>query len=136
MESLMSYIEGHPAGQFKPVPHYSPEGDSLTFYFRDDESFAERIDDFLTVYKSIDSNELVGCQVKGLPAALKLLGDFGLHFWQGEKLKLSLLFMAIGFEASDKHLDCYKKLGKIASENDLEIEPPSSMLQEDASLTV
>lgn len=120
----MDYMKTRPAGQFKPVPHYSAEGDSLTFYFRQDESYAERIDDFLTVYKSLNTEELVGCQVKGLPDALRLLGNFGMNLYQGKKLKLSMIFLALMAQSDESESKkCYEKLGQIANEQDAQLDP-------------
>jgi hypothetical protein len=136
METLLNEVKNLKAGQFQPRAYYAPEGDSLSFYFKRNESYGERIDNFLTVFKSFESHELTGCQVKGLPHALAILGNFGIDFYQGGRLKLSLLFMAFGLEAESKNRDCYKILGKIAAEQDVEFEPPAALLHEDASLSV
>src|SRR5438132_13302806 len=93
METLIEHIKSHKPGSFKPKPFYSVEGDSLTFYFKDSESYGERVDDFLTVYLSMDDDSLVGCQVKGVPTAVKVLGDFGLIIQSGS-IRLGMLFMA------------------------------------------
>jgi hypothetical protein len=93
MAALIDYIKTHKPKGFSPQPHYSADGDSLTFYFKDEESYGERVDNFLTVYRSIKTDDLVGCQVKGLAKALKLLGDFGLVIRDG-KVLLGLIFIA------------------------------------------
>ena len=92
MVSLTDYIAGKKPKAFKPVPHYVPEGDSLFFYFKDVESYAERVDELLTVFRSVESKELVGCQIKSIRCVLKKLGSFGVHIEDGKIL--ALLFLA------------------------------------------
>lgn len=111
METLIDYLKsGRPDPAFKAEPFYSAEGDSLTYYFRPDPSYGERIDDFLTVYRSIDDHGLVGCQVKGLPKALQLLGSFGVEISDG-KLTLGMIFIACMAETTDLEAkDRYREL--------------------------
>ena len=126
METLIEHLKTTKPKGFAPRPFYSVEGDSLTFYFKDEESYRERVDDFLTVYKSIKSDKLVGCQIKGLPRALKLLGDFGLFIEDGP-IRLSMIFiacMAATPEAEAKKR--YVELGKVAGKASIpakELEP-------------
>jgi hypothetical protein len=95
METLIDYLKTNKPSGFTPKPHYSAEGDSLTFYFKSEESYGERVDDFLTVYKSMNTGELVGCQVKGVVKALELLGDFGLLIHdRSSSVLLGMIFMA------------------------------------------
>ena len=49
---------------FERRPFYDSETDSLTFYFKNDESYRDRIDPLLTVYKSHKTDEIVGFHVK------------------------------------------------------------------------
>jgi hypothetical protein len=93
METLVDYLKTHKPKGFSPKPYYSEDGDSLTYYFQNDESYGERVDDCLTVYRSTKNAKLVGCQIKGLPSALKLLGDFGLLITDGE-VALGMIFIA------------------------------------------
>jgi len=51
---------------FSPASHYSPHGDFLKVLVKPDVAFSDRIDDTLTVYRSIDSLEVVGCKIKGV----------------------------------------------------------------------
>lgn len=99
METLSEYLKTHQPSGFNPAPFYSPHGDSLTFLFQDRPYFAERIDDFLTVYRAQTSDELIGCQIKGVTHACELLGDFGITM-ASDQVRLSLLFFAL-LQASD-----------------------------------
>lgn len=80
-------------GEFTPTPLYTPEGDSLMFYIKDEESYRERIDDLLTVYRSFATNEIIGCQIKGVRTKLDELNKF-LVTVESEEVLLSLLFLA------------------------------------------
>jgi hypothetical protein len=93
METLIEYLKTNKPSGFTPKPHYSADGDSLTFYFKNMESYGERVDNFLTVYRAMDTGELVGCQVKGVARALKLLGNFGVCIDDGSVF-LGMIFMA------------------------------------------
>jgi hypothetical protein len=111
MDTLVDYIKKNkPVSAFKAEPYYSAEGDSLTFYFKPDRSYGERIDDFLTVYRSMSDDGLVGCQIKGLPRALELLGSFGIKICDG-KLTLGMIFIACMAETTEPDAkDCYREL--------------------------
>ncbi len=128
MEALIDYLKTNKPKGFAPRPFYSVEGDSLTFYFKDEPSYRERVDDFLTVYKSIATEKLVGCQIKGLPKALKLLGDFGLVI-QDKSVRLGMIFIAcMAATPEQASRDQYLELGREArdatiSAKDLDLVP-------------
>lgn len=129
METLIEHLKTTKPKGFTPRPYYSVEGDSLTFYFKDEESYRERVDDFLTVYKSIKSDKLVGCQIKGLPKALKLLGDFGLMFIEDGSVRLSMIFMACMAASPEAGArKRYVELGKFAKEASIPAKELESLL--------
>jgi hypothetical protein len=45
-------------------PYYEPEADALFYFFKEGASNAYRINGFVTLYRSIESGELVGLQLK------------------------------------------------------------------------
>jgi hypothetical protein len=57
-------------GRFRPKPHYDPETDTLTLFVAPDEARRERVDKFLTVYRALGSNAVVGCHVKDVRSVL------------------------------------------------------------------
>jgi hypothetical protein len=123
METLIDYLKTNKPSGFTPKPYYSADGDSLTFYFKDAESYGERVDNFLTVYRSTATGELVGCQVKGLEKALKLLGDFGLFIRDGS-IMLGMIFiacMAASPGPEPKTKERYLELGKMTHDMDVSI---------------
>lgn len=109
-EDLMSYLDGREATGFEPRPFYSPDGDFLTFYFREDDHYAERVDELLTVYLSMDTQELVGCKVKGVRRILDTLGKLGVLVDDGE-VKMSFLFLSGAFSREDARRKCYEEIG-------------------------
>lgn len=120
METLTEYMKNNrPESSFKAEPFYSSDGDSLTYSFRNEPSYRERIDDFLTVYRSRKDDGLVGCQIKGLPKALNLLGTFGLLISDG-KLTMGMIFIACMAETNELEArECYKELGEKLSNTEI-----------------
>ncbi len=86
---------------FEPSPLYTPEGDSLMFYIKDEDSYRERIDDLLTVYRSITTNQIIGCQIKGVRHKLDELSKF-LVTVTSQEFELGLLFLAYMATATDE----------------------------------
>jgi hypothetical protein len=43
-----------------------PEGDYLSVFFCDEPYYADSVDDFLTAYRSLETQDLIGCKIKGL----------------------------------------------------------------------
>lgn len=124
METVLDFLKNNKPQGFNPRPFYSGEGDSLTFFFENKECYRERIDDFLTAYRAIDGHGLVGCQIKGLPKALELLGDFGIRISDG-KVSLAMIFMAYMAQTMEEESkECYRELGRMAGNTSI----PSSEL--------
>jgi hypothetical protein len=98
---LTDYLIGRKAQGFEQHPYYSIEGDFVTFYFRDEDFYASRIDDVLTIYHSMDNHDFVGFKLKSVTHLLRELGDFGLHVTDADgKIMLGLLFLA-GMKLTD-----------------------------------
>ena len=101
-ESLKKNLENLPA--FSARPYDEPEGDSLIFYARDEQSYAKRLNSLLTLFLSTKDDTLVGCEVKGVQRMLRLLrlaGSFGVIV-RDDKLRLGiLLFFALAEPPDD-----------------------------------
>ncbi len=97
-KDLMKYLEAAKPRGFQPRPYYGPEEDCLTFYFSKAESYGKRVDELLTLFLAAKTNELVGCQVKGVRMNLKRLGHFGISVNHG-KVRLDLVFHLLAFLA-------------------------------------
>lgn len=119
---LMKYLEKTRPKGFAPRPYYGAEEDCLTFYFDNAESFARRVDDLLTLYLSVKTNELVGCQVKGVRKNLKRLGDFGISV-KHTKVRLDLFFHLLAYLAEKPaQRKRYLELSERTGDLDLELD--------------
>jgi|SRR5579864_6089877 len=116
-ENLNEYLRGREPDGFTRRPFYSRDGDTLTYYFESDEAYSQRVDDLLTVYKSKQTDKLVGCKIKGVIRLLERLKNFGFALSpEGESLKLNLLFLsALGERPATVH-HYYEELGRYTRE--------------------
>ncbi len=55
-----------PAEQFNPTAIYDPDGDCIEFLAKPDPFYAERVDEFVTVYYSQETGEVTGSLLKGV----------------------------------------------------------------------
>ncbi len=71
---LNDFVEG--SAEFRSEPWYNRQGDCIILQTANEAIVADRIDEFLTVYRSAQDNRPIGLQVKGVQAIIK---RFGLH---------------------------------------------------------
>lgn len=76
-ENLREYLEAHRPRGFTSEPQYFGDGDFVTYFVKNDLHYAQRIDSLLTVYLSEETDELVGCKIKGVRRIVGEIGDFG-----------------------------------------------------------
>ncbi len=113
-QNLDEYLATHKPKGFRPVPHYFAQGDFVTYYFRSDPSYAQRVDDILTVFLSFDTNELVGCKIKGVKHILQTAGAFGVTL-DDEDVELGLFFFVGASLAKDEtQKQRYEQLRQVA----------------------
>jgi hypothetical protein len=121
---LKSFFESLPPksrGAFKPTAHYGEEEDALIFYFRDDPDYAKRINKRVTIYLSLDSDQLVGCEIKGVRHVLEDLGSFDVAI-NHKDATLQMLFMAyLGTLDSPDDRKVFRGLAKEAIKSKLKI---------------
>jgi hypothetical protein len=113
-ETLIDYLKDNDPRGFVARPIYSADGDFITIYLRDQDSYAERVDELLTVYLSVENHSLVGCKIKGVRRLLKTLGDFGVSI-SGKDISLNLLFL-VGALFSPANRERYEEAGRYASD--------------------
>lgn len=61
-------------------PRVSRAGDCVFMYFAPDESWADRVDDFLTVYHALGNRRIVGFKLKNVRLLTARLGDIWVEF--------------------------------------------------------
>jgi hypothetical protein len=86
---------------FEAKPHYSKAGDCIIFYLEEGESYAERVDALLTVYRAIKDDRLLGCKIKGIAALLKKSGSLNLQI-QDPGITLSILLLISNLVAGNE----------------------------------
>jgi hypothetical protein len=124
-KDLMKYLEQTKPRGFDPRPYYGPEEDSLTFYFKNTESYGKRVDELLTLFLSVKDDELVGCLVKGVRRNLKRLGRFGIAITH-RKVRLGLFFHLLAFLAEkpqqrEKYLDLSQRTKDVDVQFDVKL---------------
>ncbi len=111
--TLKDFLNGKVATNFEPRPYYCPDGDFLTFYMKDEECYAQRVDEHLTVYKSTETDELVGCKIKGVLDLIKSLQNFGFTLTpEGNSIGLNLLFVSAAGGRKPEALEYYEAFGR------------------------
>ena len=56
--------------EFRPYCELCEAVDALIVYFKGDADYAQRLTDDITLYRSLDTNEVVGCRIKGIKGIL------------------------------------------------------------------
>lgn len=65
--TLAEYLATHKPKGFTPgVPQFSPDGGFVNVYFADERCYTERVSDFVDVFRSMRTKEIVGCRVWGV----------------------------------------------------------------------
>lgn len=54
------------AEDFTPYCHFSSQADALTAYFEGEADYSERVNEQITLYRSLNDNRVVGCRIKGV----------------------------------------------------------------------
>jgi hypothetical protein len=73
---LEGMMEGRP--QFRAEPWYNPYGDCIVYQMADEAFVAERVDELLTIYRSVLDGRPIGFQIKGVQAIIRKFGWDGL----------------------------------------------------------
>lgn len=120
------FAENRPSGEFRPCVFYGFEEDALYVYFSNAPEYAKRLNSRITVYLALETNELVGCQIKGVRAVLEDLDSFDVEVSQG-RVKLSIVFLAYHATIADDPAarNVYQQLARAASQANLEIDVPN-----------
>jgi hypothetical protein len=115
-------IENAPSGEFSPCAHYDRDADALTVFISNEPEYAKRLNSRVTAYLSEETDELMGCRIKGVRSVLEDIGSFDVALSHG-RIKLKMLFVALhGPFASDPDArDAYRQLGRALPDIELEV---------------
>ena len=106
-------------GPFQPYCVTSREADALTAYFKPDADFSQRLTEHVTLYRSLETNEIVGCRIKGISGILEDLPNF-LHV-DHQGAKLSMIFWSFRGGVDDANVrDAFKQLAQAAGDMPLQ----------------
>jgi hypothetical protein len=108
-ENLTEHLAGKECTGFDPRPHYFADGDFVTYFASEERACEERVDELLTVYRSMKTGNLVGCKIKGVRRILQTLGNFGVVVKE-KSVVLGVLFMAAALARPERR-DDYAKIG-------------------------
>ena len=100
---LEKFDMGTNTGRTKHEPWYNTDGDCIEFLAAQEAYVADRIDAFLTIYRSVENRTPIGFQIKDVMALVEKCGVDGLKVEcevDGEELisVSALLFEAFGSE--------------------------------------
>lgn len=102
-------------GSFKPYSTYSRMADALTFYFKPDRDYSKRLTEHVTLYLSVETNEIIGCRIKNISGIIEDLPNYIAIDHDGQKLKF--IFMAQRGAAGDNE-DARLALNTLARQAD------------------
>ena len=109
--------ENPPAKKFVPYCHLSKEADALTVYFEGDADYSKRLSDHVTLYLSLETNEIVGCRIKGISGLLNDLPNY-IRIEHGG-VKLSVIFLAFRGGAEDEVSEAINGMARVAAERNM-----------------
>lgn len=93
-KTMQEMAKGH---TFTPGAYYNRDGDCIEFMAKEEAFYAERIDDLVTVYRSMNDQRIVGALIKGVSGfystILKKLPGFAIEIREG-RVRLAALFRA------------------------------------------
>mgnify|MGYP001033652322 CR=1 FL=1 len=107
---------------FKPYACLHKASDSLTVYFKGDADYSKRLTDHVTLYLSLDNDEIVGCRIKGISGILEDLPNF-IHVTHDGSVNLSEIFLAFLGATEDEDRSAIKQLGSAARERRMTVSP-------------
>lgn len=118
---LMRFLkENPPAKQFVPYCHMNREADTLTVYFEGDADYSKRLNDHVTLYLSLATNEIVGCRIKGISGIVRDLPNY--IRVNHDDVQLSVVFLAFRGGAEEDVSRAINDLARGASERNMVLE--------------
>lgn len=66
MQTLNEFLRDKECKGFRPIPHYSKDGDMITYFSKDVRCYVKQVDDLLSIYYSDVTDEIVGIKIKGI----------------------------------------------------------------------
>ena len=124
-------IAGDMIGPFEPFAFYNKAGDCIEFFVTQDDYFMDRVDDYLTLYRDMDTEQIVGFVIKNVKRIIERLSKqkSAMEFVIDDgKAKLRCLFAAMlacdnqntSQEKRSLVVREYRRVAEIAESNELD----------------
>ncbi|MDR2707028.1 MAG: hypothetical protein LBC02_14740 [Planctomycetaceae bacterium] len=113
---------------FCPFVFYNKEGDCFEFYVSQNSYYSERIDDYLTVFLDMETNEIVGFMIKNVKRIVEMASSsktaWSFIVDDGEVRLNALFVMILSNDRSHENKEIlvreYKKVIEIAETNKID----------------
>jgi len=86
---------------FEPCAYLDGDGKCIEFFATNENFTAERLDQWVTVYRGEVTGEIVGSQIKDVPKLLKQYPGFDVEVEEGGVVRLSAYFRACVWKQGD-----------------------------------
>lgn len=113
--------ENPPAKQFVPYCYLNKKTDALTVCFEADPDYSRRLSEHVTLFLSLETNEIVGCRIKGISGIIEDIPNFIRINHQG--VELSIVFFAFRGGADGETREALNDLARVANERKMVFEP-------------
>ena len=115
---LMQFLRKNaPTKKFVPYCYVNKQADALTVYFEGDADYSKRLNDHVTLYLSLETDEVIGCRIKGISGILADLPNY-INVTHGE-VELSVVFLAFRGGAEGDVSSAMNSLARVASERNM-----------------
>jgi hypothetical protein len=109
--------------RFKPYVEFSPQADAINVYFKPDPDYSERLNENVTLFRSLSDKSLVGCRIKGISGILEDAQNWLKIDHDGIQLKL-IFWSFRGSADNDQVRETLEEL--VEGAGDLKLEPCNS----------
>ena len=96
--------------QEHPSFWYNTQGDCIEFQTVDEAIVADRIDDYLTLFRTVDKREVVGFKIKGVKSLINILGGYVGFSAAGEGKKVAHVSVILMQAAQTEDKPTFKRI--------------------------
>jgi hypothetical protein len=116
---------GEPVEVFEPFAFYNSDGDCVEFYAKGEMYYGDRIDDDVTLYRSEETDEIIGAVIKNIKSLFRKLESSKVPYIEfiirDDTISIQLLFFALWKDKSQTETaTVYQTLTALAINNHVE----------------
>ncbi len=118
-QELVEILRSNPPVEpFRPYCHLDEKADALMVHFRNEPDYSKRLNDHVTLYLSLDNEQIVGCRIKNISGILADLPNF-VRFKHGG-VELAIIFWSFrGGADSEDQRRALNELAREATEHEM-----------------